>query len=77
MNSEDAIQHGSNFLSVAALAFQMALCALAYLALGVILWVGETIKALSQKVTLRLLRFPYSWNAAYLGRPKKFQGRQS
>jgi len=75
MNSEDALQHGTKFLSVAALAVQMALCALAYLALGAILWVGETIKALSQKITLRIPRFPHSWRAAY-GRPNQFQRRQ-
>jgi len=77
MNSEDAIQHGSNFLSVAALAVQMALCALAYLALGAILWVGETIQVFCQKITLSCLRVRHSWNAAYYGRPKPFQGRQS
>jgi len=77
MNSEDAIQHGTNFLSVAALALQMALCALAYLALGAILWVGETIQAVSQRITLRRRPFPYSRNAAYCTSPKMFQGRQS
>jgi len=77
MNSEDAIQHGTSFLSVAVLALQMALCALAYLALGTILWVGETIQAVSQKLTLRRRPFPYSRNAAYCTRPNMFQGRQS
>ena len=77
MNSEDAIQHGTSFLSVAVLALQMALCALAYLALGTILWVGETIQAVSQKLTLRRRPFPYSRNAPYCTRPKMFQRRQS
>ena len=77
MNSEDALQHGTNFLSVAALAVEMILCALAYLVLGAILWVGETIQAASKRISLRRLRFPNSWKAAYCGCPKKFQGQQS